>query len=250
MSAMLLLLRDPPFVGWTTEGASRVADVQRAVMEYRTASLNEYGTRGAAAAQLLEHAAGGDLASLLRSPSTVHTSAVDTDGTACSITVSAGYGSGAMVPGTGMWLNNSLGELELTSEGFHTLEPGTRLVSNMAPTVAKREDGSILAVGTPGADRITTCLSSVLLNFVHLGMSLSDAVAFPRLHVEVFGGKPTIAYEPGLPCVPFDDLVVRRFPDLSMYFGGVTAALWDPVAGLYGAADPRRTGGTARGGLA
>jgi gamma-glutamyltranspeptidase/glutathione hydrolase len=250
MSAMLLLLRDPPFAGWSTEGTCRVAEVQRAVMNYRTETLREYGSRGEAAALLLEHAAAGDLAALLRSPSTVHTSAVDSDGTACSVTVSAGYGSGAMVPNTGMWLNNSLGEMELTSEGFHALEPGTRLVSNMAPTVARRDDGSILAVGTPGADRITTCLSSVLLNFVHLGMSLSDAVAFPRLHVEVFDGKPTIAYEPGLPCVPFDDLDVRRFPDLSMYFGGVTAALWDPIAGLFGAADPRRTGGTARGGLA
>jgi gamma-glutamyltranspeptidase/glutathione hydrolase len=106
----------------------------------------------------------------------------------------------------------------------------------------------MLAIGSPGADRITTAISSVLLNFIHLGMSLRDAVAHPRLHTEVFNDTPTIAYEPGLAVEAFDDLVARRFPDLSMYFGGVQTALWDPRAGLYEAADPRRTGGIARGG--
>jgi gamma-glutamyltranspeptidase/glutathione hydrolase len=42
----------------------------------------------------------------------------------------------------------------------------------------------------------------------------------------------------------------RRFPDISMYFGGVQASLWDPLAGLFEVADPRRTGGIARGGAA
>jgi gamma-glutamyltranspeptidase/glutathione hydrolase len=80
-------------------------------------------------------------------------------------------------------------------------------------------------------------------------MSLSDAVAHPRMHVEAFDGKPTIAYEPGIDVRPIGDMTARRFPDISMYFGGVQAALWDPVGGLYGAADPRRSGGTARGGV-
>jgi gamma-glutamyltranspeptidase/glutathione hydrolase len=250
MAAMLLLLRDPPFEGWTPNGTRRAARTQRAVLRYRANALDDYEGRGAAAARLLQLAEVGDISVLLRSPSTVHVSAVDSDGTACAVTVSAGYGSGAMVPGTQMWMNNSLGELELARDGFHALEPGTRLVSNMAPTVARRPDGSVLAVGTPGADRITTALSSVLVNFLHLGMSLRDAVAHPRLHVETFGGTPTIAFEPGLPVEPFDDMEVRRFPDLSMYFGGVAATVWDPVAGLFAAADPRRSGGTARGGIA
>ncbi len=163
------------------------------------------------------------------------------------MTVSAGYCSGALPAGTGFYLNNCLGELELHPAGYHGLEPGERLVSNMAPTVAIRKDAA-LALGSPGASRITTAVSSVLVNFLLHGMSLSDAVDHPRLHTEIFEGKPTIAHEPGIPVESIDGLDVRRFPDLSMYFGGVQAAITDEVAGLFAVADPRRTGGVARGG--
>jgi len=142
-----------------------------------------------------------------------------------------------------------LGELELLPDAGGVLEVGARLPSNMAPTIARRGDGSVLAVGSPGASRITTSLAQVLLNFVHLGMSLREAVAHPRLHVEVFEGQPTVACEPGMPIGGFDDLVVRRFPDISMYFGAVGAAMWDPRGGLFDAADPRRSGMVAVGGL-
>ena len=248
LAAMLLLVDDHPFSAWDRAELSRLARVQRAVLSYRKRHLDPADDREAAAADLLDKAGLGDPQALLSSPSTIHTSAVDSDGLACSITVSAGYGSGVMIPGTGVWMNNSLGEVELHPHGFHALAPGTRLASNMAPTIARRRDGSVMAIGSPGADRITTAISSVLLNFIHLGMSLRDAVAYPRLHVESFGGVPTIAFEPGLDVVPIDDLVTRRFPDLSMYFGGVQAALWDPIAGHFEAADPRRSGGVASGG--
>jgi gamma-glutamyltranspeptidase / glutathione hydrolase len=248
LAAILLLVDDHPFSDWDRDEVARLARVQRAVLGYRRRYLDPSDDRAAIAADLLEKARLGDPQRLLSAPSTIHTSAVDGDGLACSVTVSAGYGSGLMIPGTGMWMNNSLGEVELHPHGFHGLPPGTRLASNMAPTIARRGDGSVLAIGSPGADRITTAISSVLLNYIHLGMSLRDAVAHPRLHVESFNGVPTIAFEPGLPVEPIDDLVTRRFPDLSMYFGGVQTALWDPVAGHFEAADPRRAGGVATGG--
>jgi gamma-glutamyltranspeptidase/glutathione hydrolase len=249
LAAMLILLDDHPFETWSAREVDHLARVQRAVQRFRRHRLDPASSdRVAEAEALLEHARVGELGALLSAPSTVHTSAVDTEGRGCAITISAGYGSGMMVPGTQMWLNNSLGELELHPEGFHQAAPGTRLVSNMAPTVARSQEGSVLAIGSPGADRITTAISSVLLNYIHLGMSLSDAVAHPRLHTETFDGEPRIAHEPGLPVRRVDDMTPRRFPDLSMYFGGVQAALWDPLAGLYETADPRRTGGTARGG--
>ncbi len=79
-------------------------------------------------------------------------------------------------------------------------------------------------------------------------MPLSEAIAHPRLHVEVFEGLPTVAFEAGLTIEAIEGFVTRRFPKLSMYFGGVQAALWDPAVGLLAAADPRRAGGVARGG--
>ncbi len=168
-------------------------------------------------------------------------SVVDNNGLACAVTASAGYGSGVMVEGTGFWLNNSLGELDLHTRGLEHLEPGRRLASNMAPTIARRHtDGAMLAIGSPGASRITTAIAQVLFNFARCGMDLEAAVRFPRLHVELPTG--TIGYEPGLPVVPQAGLQPRPFAGHSMYFGGVQAVLGSETKGLSGVADARRGG--------
>ena len=249
MAAILLLAARSSRDGWGPEELARLASIQWAVLGYRRSSLDPVNLdREVGAAMLLEAASMGEMGRLTSAPSTVHTSTVDSDGNGCSLTVSSGYGSGMTIPGTGFWLNNSLGETELHPEGFHGLGPGTRLVSNMAPTVARSSSGSLLSIGSPGADRITTAISSVLLNFVHLHMSLHDAVEHPRIHAELFDGEPTIAFEAELTVGDVPGMVQRRFPDLSMYFGGVQAALWDRGAGHFEVADPRREGGTAWGG--
>src|SRR5918912_4583557 len=69
------------------------------------------------------------------SPHTTHLSCIDSEGLAVSIPASMGYGSGLVVPGTGIPMNNTLGEPELNPRGFHALAPGERLISNMSPTV-------------------------------------------------------------------------------------------------------------------
>jgi len=174
---------------------------------------------------------------------------VDAGGTACAITSSYGYGSGATVPGTGLWLNNCLGERELNRAA--PAAPGTRLASNMAPTVGRRDDGAVLAVGSPGADRITTALLQVLASVAHGATSLQAAVDQPRLHVHHLeddegpqdrdGPRVQVEAEEDLP-LPDLDLPVRRHHPLSMYFGGVGAALRLPSGRLEAAADPRRAG--------
>ncbi len=249
LASMLLLAHPSGFVEWSEAGARALAEVQRSVLAYRATSLDGASDVDRAVADLLERARVGDHRSLMSSPSTIHVSAVDTGGLACSITTSAGYGSGVMIPGTGLWLNNSLGEVELFPDGMERFAPGDRLASNMAPTIAGGPNGAVLAVGSPGASRITTALAQVLTNFISLEMSVSEAVQHPRLHVEVFNGEPTIAYEPGIHIEPFEDFRLRRFPDLSMYFGGVGLAMFDPSAGLFQVADQRRSGATATGGL-
>lgn len=144
-------------------------------------------------------------------------------------------------------MNNCLGEIELNRRGFHAWAPGTRLPSNMAPTVARHEDGSVISIGSPGADRITTAILQVLVNHLHLGMTLDEAVGHARLHVEARGGDKVAAYEPGL---PVDDLRIpaRRFAGLDMYFGGAGAAKLNADGTFEVAADPRRGGGTTIGG--
>jgi gamma-glutamyltranspeptidase/glutathione hydrolase len=220
--------------------------VQRAVLGYRRGRLDLSEQISEDAARLLKLAQAGNLSGIIEAGSTCHTSAVDASGLTCAITMSAGYGAGDMPPDTGIWLNNCVGELELNKRGLDVGPPGVRLPSNMAPTVARNAAGAVMAIGSPGADRITTAILQTLVNYLVLKMPLAEAIAHPRLHVEL-GAElgpdgHRVAYESGL---PVDDLGVpcREFESLSMYFGGVGAALWSPEPGFTVAADPRRQGG-------
>jgi gamma-glutamyltranspeptidase/glutathione hydrolase len=113
----------------------------------------------------------------------------------------------------------------------------------MAPTVA-RSRGSVLSIGTPGADRITTALHQFLVNFMLLGLGLDEAIARPRMHVEIREDRTRLALEPGLSFTPGKEFSVTHFPEIGMYFGGVGAALFDQRRGFDTAADPRREGAT------
>ena len=245
--AGMLLLLDRLGPGDTSDDAvHRMVSAQRAVLGYRHDRLDGAHQNLTQEIDTLLAMADSMDPNLLAAPSTSHVSAIDNQQLACAITASAGYGSGAMIEGTGFWLNNSLGELDLHTKGLEHLTPGTRLASNMAPTLARRNsDGARLAIGSPGASRITTAIVQVLINFSQKGMDLEQAVNHPRLHVELAARPPTIAFEPGLPVVATQDMRPRPFPGPSMYFGGVQAVVWSPKEGLSGVADARRGGSVA-----
>jgi gamma-glutamyltranspeptidase/glutathione hydrolase len=246
LAGMLLVFEQLGLGDEPTERVRHMVNAQRAVLGYRADHLDgAHQNLPDEVQRLLSLAKLGDPA-LLGSPSTSHVSVVDRKGLACAITASAGYGSGAMVEGTGFWLNNSLGELDLHTKGLSNFVPGERLASNMAPTIARRvSDNAVLAIGSPGASRITTAIAQVLVNFAAADMNLTDAVDYPRLHVELAPHQRTIAFEPGLPVVASRDLAPRPFTGPSMYFGGVQAVLWSPEEGLFGVADARRGGHVA-----
>ncbi len=242
LGAMLLMMRSLHHDRWDAAAVKRLVDVQHAVTRFRHDRLDHSEEMGEDVEKLLRMAAADALPAV--SGSTVHTSVVDSLGLGCSITMSSGYGSGAVPPGTGIWLNNCLGELELNRGGFGRMPLGARLISNMAPTVARSDDGRVLATGSPGADRITTAILQVLVNYMHLGMPLEQAVAHPRAHVEIGPEGYRVAYEAGLPMTEVR-LPMRRFDELSMFFGGAGAAEWDKERGFTVAGDPRRQAGTA-----
>ncbi len=231
VAAMLALLDGHPRspltdLRWSRADVDHVVRVQRAVLAARLDRLEGAADLAAEAATLLAQVDAGGLAAL-ESGSTAHVSTTDAAGLACAVTVSSGYSSGMIAAGTGIWLNNCLGEQELNPRGLHGLAPGTRLLSNMAPTVGRRDDGTTLAIGSPGADRITTAIVQAVAGFVNGGLGLQAAVNHPRVHVHR-AGRPT------------EEVKVETEP--SMYFGGVAATLRRPDGHLVAAADPRRDG--------
>jgi gamma-glutamyltranspeptidase/glutathione hydrolase len=161
--------------------------------------------------------------------------AVDGHGRACVLTHSLGVGAGVWIPGFGVQLNNLLGEAEIA---VGEPQPGDRLESRMAPTLAFDGDGLELALGAAGSTRLRMALATVLAGIFDEGLQAEDAVARPRLH-------PTPEMVEAEPGVDEDALVeleargrtVRRWDGLHHYFGGVG------VVGRAGAAgDPRRDG--------
>ncbi|HEX6710656.1 MAG TPA: gamma-glutamyltransferase [Rubrobacter sp.] len=176
------------------------------------------------------------------SPHTTHLSCVDSDGLAVSITASMGYGSGLVVPGTGIPMNNTLGEPELNPKGFHALKPGERLISSMSPTVVSSEEGGLIALGSPGASRIPTAILQTVINVLDFGMTLEGAVLAPRFHAE----GDLFAYEAGASTADLDRYErVLTYETPNMFFGGVNAVRRTPDGRFEAAADPRRSGGTA-----
>jgi gamma-glutamyltranspeptidase/glutathione hydrolase len=176
--------------------------------------------------------------------STTHIAVLDSGGGCASVTSSNGSGSGVVVPGTGVHLNNMLGEHDLNPFGFHRHTAGRRIPSMMAPTVVLREHSPEVALGSAGSNRIRSAVLQTLLGVVDAGLTAEEAVARPRLHFE----EGTVDAEPGvepnaLAALEADGYRVRRWAERNLYFGGVQAVVSDPESGaLSGGGDPRRGG--------
>ena len=112
--------------------------------------------------------------------STTHISVIDADGMCAAVTCSNGSGSGVLVPGTGVILNNMLGEEDLNPRGFHRIPAGERVPSMMAPTVVLRDGEIVLAVGSAGSNRIRSAILQTVVRVVEQGMGPAEAIAAPR----------------------------------------------------------------------
>lgn len=170
---------------------------------------------------------------------TTHISVLDGEGMACAVTASNGEGSGVVVPGTGIHLNNVMGEQDLSPLGFHLHERGARMPSMMAPTIVMRDGTVELVLGSAGSSRIRSALLQTIIGVVDRGLDVLDAVQAPRVHAE----NGVLYHEPGV--LVGDELRSGRqvvaFHDLNLFFGGVQAV--QRLHGkLRGAGDPRRGG--------
>jgi gamma-glutamyltranspeptidase/glutathione hydrolase len=182
------------------------------------------------------------LASGSRLGSTTHVSVLDGNGGACSVTCSNGSASGVIVPGTGVHLNNMLGESDLNPQGFHRHPPGRRMPSMMSPTIllAGEPAAPVLAVGSAGSNRIRSAILQTIVRAVDEGLDAQDAVQAPRVHFE----DGVVYAEPGieLAALVAGGRTVRRFRERNLFFGGAQAAARGPGGELSGGGDPRRGG--------
>ena len=176
---------------------------------------------------------------------TTHVSVIDAAGNIASATVSNGEGSGCVIPGTGVVMNNMLGEDDLNPDGFHRWTPGDRMTSMMAPTALAWRDGRRVATGSGGSNRIRTALLQVLVNLVDFRMNVEDAVVAPRIHVE----ESFLSVEGGIDTERIS-AVLEAWPDHhvwdgpNMFFGGAHT-VESGERGVEGAGDPRRGGACA-----
>jgi gamma-glutamyltranspeptidase/glutathione hydrolase len=171
--------------------------------------------------------------------STTHISAIDERGNAASLSASAGSGSGVIVPGTGIHLNNMLGEYDLRGP----TRPGGRLTSMMAPSIVLRRSRPRLVVGSAGSARLRGAIMQVIVNVVEHSLGVEDAIDAPRVHLD----EQHLHCEGGADPAELDALEARgydlvRWRRRNLYFGGVSAVEVGPGGSLAAAGDPRRGG--------
>ena len=179
--------------------------------------------------------------------STTHISVLDGEGMCANVTCSNGSGSGVLVPGTGVILNNMLGEEDLNPLGFHSIPPGRRVTSMMAPTVVLRDGEIELGLGSAGSNRIRSAILQTIVRVVEQGMGAGEAVRAPRLHFEdgVVQAEPGIDEE-ALARIEARGIPVLRRPEINLFFGGTQAVARERDSGkLSGGGDPRRGGSVA-----
>ncbi len=170
---------------------------------------------------------------------TTHISVLDGAGRACSVTCTNGEGSGVVVPGTGIHVNNIMGEQDLNPLGFHLHPAGRRMPSMMAPSIVRRAGEVELVLGSAGSNRIRSALLQTIVGVVDHGLRAPEAVRAPRVHYE----EGVVYAEPGVEvrALAREDRRVVIFHALNLYFGGVQAV--QRIDGeLLGTGDPRRGG--------
>lgn len=179
--------------------------------------------------------------------STTHISVVDGEGNAASVTTSNGEGSGYVIPGTGIMVNNMLGEEDLNPQGFHQWREDRRISSMMSPTIVLPADNSEIVLGSGGSNRIRTAILQVISNILDFQMSVQEAVDSPRVHGEnsVFHVEPGF-FEKEVNKLAFPDYQqLVRWQDKNLFFGGVHSVVKTAEGLIAGAGDQRRDGAVA-----
>lgn len=175
--------------------------------------------------------------------STTHVSVLDAEGNAASVTFSYGEGNGHIIGESGIVMNNLMGEEDLHPAGFGTAPPGVRLPTMMSPTLLVSPDGALTVLGSGGANRIRTAIVQVV-SLLAEGHDPASATAAPRVHYEagVLNAETFDMPEDGIALQALAPEKLVRFPERSLFFGGVHLVKRSADGKLSGSGDPRRGG--------
>ena len=184
------------------------------------------------------------------SPDTTHFSVMDQYGNAVSntYTLNFSYGSGMMIPGTGMLINNEMDDFSSkpgTPNGYgllgseaNAIEPNKRPLSSMTPTIIFKDNEPYMVFGSPGGSRIITTVLQVAMNVMEHDMNIAQAVHSPRMHHQWL--PEVLMIEQGFG-VDTENLLkqkgYRLYPSSTM---GSVQAIIKKGNYFYGSADPRR----------
>lgn len=187
------------------------------------------------------------------SDETTHFSVIDENGFAVAVTytLNFSFGSGIVVPATGVLLNNEMDDFSakpgvpnaygLVGGEANTVEGGKRMLSSMSPTLLVKDDQIFLATGSPGGSRIITTVLQIILNLVDHDMNLQEAVNAPRVHHQWLPDE--LRVEAGLSRDTIVLLEERGHKVVEKKtMGSAASVLRLPGGELHGASDPRRDG--------
>ncbi|MDC0545614.1 gamma-glutamyltransferase [Gammaproteobacteria bacterium] len=184
------------------------------------------------------------------SPDTTHFSVMDSLGNAVSntYTLNFSYGSGMMIPGTGMLINNEMDDFSSkpgTPNGYgllgseaNAIEGNKRPLSSMTPTIIFKNNEPYMVFGSPGGSRIITTVLQVALNVMDHDMNIAQAVHSPRIHHQWL--PEVLMIESGFG--PDTERLLtekgyKLYPSTTM---GSVQAIMKEGDYFYGSADPRR----------
>jgi gamma-glutamyltranspeptidase / glutathione hydrolase len=185
---------------------------------------------------------------------TTHYSILDAKGNRVAATQSINYpfGSGMVVPGTGVLLNDEMDDFSvspgvpnafgLVGGEANAVEGGKRMLSSMSPTFIE-DRGRVAILGSPGGSKIITTVLLGILDMVD-GKDPQSWVSRPRFHHQYLPDE--IEYEEG---AFSDDLKAQlramghTLKPADLPIGNMQAILWNKQSGaVQAASDPRREG--------
>jgi gamma-glutamyltranspeptidase / glutathione hydrolase len=240
---------DPP--AGSAEAIAELVEVMREGTRVRTDAFAAELYRGGLVKRLLSDESVAEGLERLRgelegrpevagAPGTTHIAVVDASGNAASCTASTGSGSGVIVPGTGVHVNNMLGEYDLVAT---RVKPGMRLTSMMAPSLVLRGELPRLVVGSAGSVRLRGAILQIVLNVIRHELDVEGAIERPRVHFE----DTHVHCEGGTDPAEIDRLEamgydITRWRRKNLYFGGAAAVEVREDGSLAAAGDSRRGG--------